>query len=335
MNKKGFTLIELLSVVIILSIIIFLVLPNVTNLLKSNEDKTNEITLSLIENAAKLHMEDNNTFYKKIDDSKYCIRINKLVKNDYLEGRIKYNNEDITDTKSIQVTYNQGFTYELVDNASCTGDIIGCTVVKGDGTKTGDEIECGGEYFYVIENDGTTISMLAKYNLDVGKYYNAETSSYLDIQNQTGIQNENSKGYISSTEIYGTLAFSSTSYWWDTETSKYKDEYSFENVYDDNSNLYKHIKKYEQYLKENGVSNLQGTLITLEELKKLGCNTDTNSCLSSEYEWIYSTTYWSGSASGSISIWYVDMSGMLKSYGNGGIGKSGLRPVINISINEI
>ena len=67
MNKKGFTLMELLGVVIILTALTFLVLPNITNSLKSHEEKTNEATLDLIKTATKLHIADNKKYYKKMD----------------------------------------------------------------------------------------------------------------------------------------------------------------------------------------------------------------------------------------------------------------------------
>ena len=50
-----------------------------------------------------------------------------------------------------------------------------CTIVSGTGTNIGDEIACGTEHFYVIENDGTNTKMLAKYNLYTGvDYYRTE-----------------------------------------------------------------------------------------------------------------------------------------------------------------
>ena len=138
MNNKGFTLVELLSVIIILTLIMFLVLPNITNMVKNKETEIDELTFNIIKDAAKLHIEDNKSFYKKIDDNKYCVRIKKLVNDDYLKGKIEYDGEDITNTKSLQVTYNQGFNFELVDNSLCTGDIMGCKVIKGNGTDTGE-----------------------------------------------------------------------------------------------------------------------------------------------------------------------------------------------------
>ena len=47
-----------------------------------------------------------------------------------------------------------------------------CEVVSGNGKDIGSEIACGDEHFYVIENDGTNIKMLAKYNLYVGTEVN-------------------------------------------------------------------------------------------------------------------------------------------------------------------
>ena len=42
-----------------------------------------------------------------------------------------------------------------------------CTIISGTGKDIGDEIACGTEHFYVIDNDGTNTKMLAKYNLYV------------------------------------------------------------------------------------------------------------------------------------------------------------------------
>ena len=46
-----------------------------------------------------------------------------------------------------------------------------CSVVSGTGTNIGDEINCSGEHFYVISNDGYNVKALAKYNLYVGQTY--------------------------------------------------------------------------------------------------------------------------------------------------------------------
>lgn len=329
MKKCGFTLIELMGVIIIIAAITFLVLPNITNSLKSNEKKTNDLTLNLIENAAKLHIEDNKEYYKKIDDNKYCIKISKLVKKDYLEDKVEYNNQDITNTKSVQVTYNQGFSFELVDNEDCIGDSIGCTVVSGDGTNIGDEIECANENFYVINNNNGVISMLSKYNLNVG--------DNIYENDLVGIQSSKAKGFITSDNNYSTVPFSTTNYWYDENTSSLKDIYQDKFIYDSNSNLYPYIKNYETYLRERGVSSCNATLITLEQLEILGCDVLNITCQNSKYKWMYSTSYWSGTNS------LIDNSSILTVYYTGSLNNLityddsnyGIRPVINMSVSEI
>ena len=49
-----------------------------------------------------------------------------------------------------------------------------CNVLKGDGTKLGDEIVCGTEHFYVLSNNGENIRLLAKHNLNVGSNIHRE-----------------------------------------------------------------------------------------------------------------------------------------------------------------
>ena len=43
-----------------------------------------------------------------------------------------------------------------------------CNVVSGNGKNSGDEIACGTEHFYVLENKDGKVRMFAKYNLDTG-----------------------------------------------------------------------------------------------------------------------------------------------------------------------
>lgn len=49
-----------------------------------------------------------------------------------------------------------------------------CEAISGTGKNIGDEIACGSEHFYVLENDGDNIKMLAKYNLYTGSIINRE-----------------------------------------------------------------------------------------------------------------------------------------------------------------
>ena len=119
MNNKAFTLVELLAVIAILSVLVLLVLPNITNSVNNHSNKTDKLVLSMIKDAAKLYVEDNK---KKFEENPYdysCITLTELVDKEYLKKGIEMSGEDITNTKSIKVTNNDGFNYELVNNSEC------------------------------------------------------------------------------------------------------------------------------------------------------------------------------------------------------------------------
>ena len=59
MNKKGFTLVELLAVVVLLGIIALLTVPVVDKILRDNRQKTNEVNIDTILNAAYDYVQQN------------------------------------------------------------------------------------------------------------------------------------------------------------------------------------------------------------------------------------------------------------------------------------
>ena len=173
MNNKAFTLIELLAVVILLSIIVFLVLPNVVGLLKDKETEIDELTFTIIKDATKLYMEDNNELYDKKTGNQYCISLSELVENEYLKDNIKYDGKDITNLMSIQVNYNGGYNYELVKNNDCVDNSKICKLISGEANKVGSKYECevkpGTSYnFYVLttpEEGAETINLIMDRNI--------------------------------------------------------------------------------------------------------------------------------------------------------------------------
>lgn len=119
MNKKGFTLVELLGVIIILSLIILLALPNIVNSVKSSSSKTDELTTKIIYEATDLYIERHSNIFPKTNGNQYTITFSDLIEDELLKEPIKLFDSDITNTKCIQVTYNNGFNYELKDIESC------------------------------------------------------------------------------------------------------------------------------------------------------------------------------------------------------------------------
>ena len=198
------------------------------------------------------------------------------------------------------------------------------TVVSGDGTQVGNEVCIKNECFYVISSTDSTVTMLSKYNLYVGGEYNSGWTAYGD--EATGIQDSTMLGYVSGQTIRkGTTKFSNTNYWSST-VSSYPTY-----VYDSNSTLYSYVENYKTYLSTLGVTPTEARLITKEELEGLGCIVSSGSC-SGAPSWVYSTTYWSGSARSSGNVWGVSSNGDFSrsTFYSNNVSR-GCRPVITIS----
>lgn len=119
--KKGYTLVELLGVIIILTLITMLVLPNVINSIKNSSSKNDDLMEELIISASKTYIDDN--YYDMLIGNGFtlCIPLTELVEKDYLTTPIKYKNmDDITGIKVVKVTYSDKYTYNIVDKSTCS-----------------------------------------------------------------------------------------------------------------------------------------------------------------------------------------------------------------------
>lgn len=231
-------------------------------------------------------------------------------------------------------SYDTSYGQLIISNV--TGDVTikererVARLMKGTLTDPGSEVCMGDECFYIISNDGTTISMLSKYNLHVGNTYD-DVNGAVPLKEPTGIQNEKAigwfEGYSVENPIIGSKPFSLTNYWAD-EVSSYPAY-----VYNEKSNIYVDVENYRSYLKGLGVKIGDARLIKLSELEKLGCNRTTGTCINT-YDWLYSTTYWTGDAGEGTDFWRI--------YSNGALGGSnysletrGVRPVIEVASGEV
>jgi len=106
-NKKGFTLIELLAVIVILTLVITIAAPAVSNLLKKNKDKAYDAKVKLILKQAVEYAKDSDTFLyssSKRYNNYVCntITVSTLASEGYLDAKDKelYNGtSDITDPR--------------------------------------------------------------------------------------------------------------------------------------------------------------------------------------------------------------------------------------------
>ena len=269
-------------------------------------------------------------------------------------------------TSTISLSYKLNFvqTDEKVTSAG-QGAQQACTLFdKKDTYNVGDVIAlCNtntgkSEDFYVINDNGSTITALAKYNLLVGNtvVYNDDFSDMTVTPISTseegyGLQNSiagymgfDSEGNPLSHTLKGTITFAEDKnngygYWTDNTSShkllsKYGTSYPA-NVFDSNSLLYAPVQNYKAYLKDKlGKKSVDIRLITFNELIGLGCTKNNVTCKNAP-SFVYNTNYWTASANSNSGVWLVYLSG---TFAGGNVdlsGGSGLRPVITISKSDI
>ena len=131
-NKKGFTLVELLAVMTLLLIITMLAYPNFAKLSTKVKNKFDYSTKLLIESAAKIYVNNNQT---EIDNglktsSPYCLPVGKIAAYDYLDTPIKNSDGNDMDMSlcvlvSKETTNNKTkYKYELSSTKKATGDYL-------------------------------------------------------------------------------------------------------------------------------------------------------------------------------------------------------------------
>ena len=214
------------------------------------------------------------------------------------------------------------------------------TIIEGDGKSVGNIIEVTStketkEKFYVLSYDESTqkAKALAEWNLKVGANYDSSGSKIADIpttESGYGLQDSTMKGWINDgQERKGTVAFSNSWYFEDTFASYPVDEYGKSYVYDSNSNLYTYVNKYKELLgNTDKVSEV--SLASYEDINALWSN-------KSNYKWLYSTSFWLGSADGASrgSVWTVYTDGNFYYNGCSSRCNCGVRPVITINMSKI
>ena len=177
-----------------------------------------------------------------------------------------------------------------------------------DDIDVGDEIHISGEKFNVINQTDDTVTMLAKYNLGID--YRQSTTE-------------------------NPVTFASSDGWEYTPGPKEID------IQEWSTNHKTYVNEYVEYLKKTlGDNTINGDLITLKELKSLGCTikddysiTTENTCVNNSYkEWLVNGQNWwtrSAESTSSRSVWHVYFDGSINSHGYS--YNYGIRPVITIS----
>ena len=238
-----------------------------------------------------------------------------------IKVRIEYRKDLVaSDLPTGQVVLDLALTLEYTQSDGTASAVTNNGVYKpvsanGSLDAIGTIVTIGDQQFYTIGTEGDNVKLLSMYNLYVGgEYNNSNWTAYGD--EATGKQDSTMLGYVSGQSIRnGTTSFSNTN-------STYAGS-----IVEGYVNNYKTILE-----KDYGVDVVEARLISYDELT----DSETFACVefgmcSSKYPWIYSTSYWSGSANNAYSVWGVLSDGNFGrcnyDYGN----YFGVRPVIIIS----
>ena len=313
MKKNGFTLIELLGVIVILSLLIVLAFPKIVNSIKSSGDKVDNLTMELINNAADLYISENSSLFEKNNGNVYCVSLTDLIQSGHLKSPIKLNDEDVSTSKTVKVTYNDGYSYEVVDNNSCVKHTFKhciCTDKNDDGMPSlSEEAQCGtseDDKFYVISNNESKVTMISNKNIT--------------IDNNPRQSDE-----------AGTITFAQSGYWWsyqDYNIYEYADIYSYET----DANPY--VDAYANYLKDLGVHIQGARLLSLSDVDNIGCVDNYSSCTYAP-DWIYTYPYWFGYGNYNYNNYGIDNTGVWHEFYIGDRYELGIRPVIEVSLSDI
>ena len=170
-------------------------------------------------------------------------------------------------------------------------------IVSGDLDTVGSEVCIDNECFYVISDTDTDVTLFAKYNLRLGSYQSSKDAEFLEIADQTGLQDEICKGALNSLSdgaifpINCVIEFAN-----DTKKGTNYNDY-------EGSLVEEKVLNYKNYL-ESYVDVNEARLINLDELKDLGCSS-TNMCQNSSYEWMKSTSFWTNIKKGTNELYAV------------------------------
>ena len=242
-----------------------------------------------------------------------------------VEYRKDLNNSDLP---TGQVVLDLSLTLEYIQSdgtgTSVPNNGVGGTNISANGSldDIGTIVTIGDQQFYTIGTEGDNVKLLSMYNLYVGGVYKGGWTAY--GAEATGKQDSTMLGYVPGQSIKnGTTAFSS-----DTQKGTNYSDYTG-SIVEDYVNNYKTILE-----SDYGVDVVEARLITKDELRseEIGCSG--YKCTGSAYPWIYSTSYWTGSAYNTNIVWFVDSDGDFDfGFRHDYDDEFGVRPVMIISKN--
>lgn len=340
MKKNGFTLVEILAVLVIVAAIATISVPSIINYINNKKNEVSEVTKKIIFSGAELYVDNNDSVQYDVGYYDYCVQIKDIINSGFLEAPIidSKSGDEIDLNKYVKITskYDTNLkkykeNYEIV--TSCNPQYYSCIMESNDNRniEVGTEVTCGTEQFYVIPDHKLagegTVSLLAKYNLNIDT-------------------NSQSKDNPSNVTFSGSVCdYNGKPAYWKDQCPGDKPCW----VYNENSNLYQYVEKYNNYLKQNGMKNSVATLIYYDLVNQMsnGINVDNNVYYGKPNNHVdllfnMTPTYWTGDSSYNScnEVVHVHASAFADEQGSicGGANHDtsyGIRPVIIIPKTDI
>ena len=253
-----------------------------------------------------------------------------------IKVRVEYRKDlSNTDLPTGQVVLDLALTLEYTQSDGSGSSVSNNGQIKpvanGSIGDLGTVVTIGSEQFYTIGTEGDNVKLLSMYNLNVGNKVtvfdiNTGDITMVPITNPTGLQSSDAIGI--RVDENGNLAFP----WVGTVAFATDDKHGTNYLDYSGSLIETYVNDYEVAIEAMGVNVESARLITKDELvNTFGCNESEYICTGSAYPWIYSTTYWSGSAGDDGDVWSVRSRGLFANIDYDCDFGIGVRPVIVIS----
>ena len=151
------------------------------------------------------------------------------------------------------------------------------------GTDIGDQVCIDTECFYIYDKNDEETKLISKYNLYVGGDSYGNGGNYNAYEGETNMQDSTMLGFNKTKPYKGGTAFSNNVYVGQKHNSY------------DGSVVNHYVDIYKDKLTNIGLSDFDVRLISFDELVSLGCNETSETCTTSNKEFVYSTSYWTSS----------------------------------------
>lgn len=116
-DNKAFTLAEILGVIVIIGLLLIIVGPMITDRIRNNKEKTDEVGNKIIYAAVEQYINENSSIYPK--GNSYCIEISDLVQNGKLVSPVVniITGEDLKNKAILVKRMLSGYTtYDIYDD---------------------------------------------------------------------------------------------------------------------------------------------------------------------------------------------------------------------------